>query len=59
MLYDRKTGEKKNLTEDFDRWVGTFTWAPDSSRIYFNTENEGKAPVYSPACSNAEESRSA
>ena len=24
MLYDRKTGEKKNLTEDFDRWVGTF-----------------------------------
>ncbi len=22
MLYDRKTGEKKNLTEDFDRWVG-------------------------------------
>ena len=21
MLYDRKTGEKKNLTENFDRWV--------------------------------------
>ena len=27
MLYDRKTGEKKNLTEKFDRWVGTFVWA--------------------------------
>ncbi len=26
MLYDRKTGEKKNLTEDFDNWVGTFAW---------------------------------
>ncbi|MFZ0318540.1 MAG: S9 family peptidase, partial [Candidatus Sulfotelmatobacter sp.] len=47
MLYDRKTGEKKNLTEDFDRWVGTFTWSPNSSRIYFNTENEGKAPIFS------------
>ncbi len=30
MLYDRKTGEKKNLTEDFDHWVGSFAWAPDS-----------------------------
>jgi dipeptidyl aminopeptidase/acylaminoacyl peptidase len=47
MLYDRKTGEKRNLTEDFDRWVGTFTWSPNSSRIYFNSENEGKAPIYS------------
>jgi dipeptidyl aminopeptidase/acylaminoacyl peptidase len=47
MLYDRKTGEKKNLTENLDRWVGTFTWSPNSSRIYFNTENEGKAPIFS------------
>src|SRR6202451_3524239 len=47
MLYDRKTGQKKDLTEDFDRWVGTFTWAPNSSRIYFNTENAGKAPIFS------------
>jgi dipeptidyl aminopeptidase/acylaminoacyl peptidase len=47
MLYDRKTGEKKNLTEDFDRWAGTFAWSPDSSRIYFSTESEGKAPIYS------------
>src|ERR1700721_4839595 len=30
MLYDRKTGEKKNLTENFDRWVGTIAWAPNS-----------------------------
>jgi dipeptidyl aminopeptidase/acylaminoacyl peptidase len=45
MLYDRKTGEKKNLTEDFDAWVGTFTWAPDSKRIYFAFECAGYAPV--------------
>ena len=46
MLYDRKTGEKKNLTEDFDRWVGTFVWAPNSSTIYFGAEDEGTAPIY-------------
>src|SRR5258708_24144423 len=33
MLYDRKTGEKNDVTEGFDRWVGTFTWAPDSRMI--------------------------
>ncbi|MGB9203088.1 MAG: prolyl oligopeptidase family serine peptidase, partial [Terriglobales bacterium] len=46
MLYDRKTGEKKNLTEDFDRWIGTITWAPDAKRIYFSSENQGDSPVY-------------
>jgi dipeptidyl aminopeptidase/acylaminoacyl peptidase len=47
MLYDRRTGQKRNLTEDFDRWVGTITWLTDSSRIYFTTDNEGKSAVYS------------
>jgi dipeptidyl aminopeptidase/acylaminoacyl peptidase len=47
MLYDRKTGEKKNLTEDFDRWVGTFTWTPDSQAVYFSAESHGSAPIYS------------
>ncbi len=40
MLYDRKTGEKKNLTEDFDHWVGTFAWAPDSKRSIFVAEDK-------------------
>ncbi|HYU46249.1 MAG TPA: prolyl oligopeptidase family serine peptidase, partial [Terriglobales bacterium] len=45
MLYDRKTGEKKNLTEHFDRWVGTFTWTTDSKQIYFTAEDKGRSPV--------------
>jgi len=45
MLYDRKTGEKKNLTEDFDRWVGTFAWA-GSNGIFFSAEKEGMSPVF-------------
>ncbi len=47
MLYDRKTGTKTNLTEDFDRWVGTFAWAPNSRAMYFVSEDEGRSPIYS------------
>jgi len=46
MLYDRKTGGKKNLTENFDRWVGSFSWNPDSKKLYFTSENKGESPIY-------------
>ena len=46
MLYDRKTGEKKNLTEEFDRWVGTVAWAPNSKDIFFTAENAGSSLIY-------------
>ncbi len=46
MLYDRKSGEIKNLTENFDRWVDSFVWSPDSKRIYFTAEDKGEAPIY-------------
>jgi len=44
MLYDRKTGEKKDLTKEFDGWVGTYSWSRNSNRIYFILENTGYAP---------------
>jgi len=46
MLYDRKTGEKKNLTEGFDQWVGTYTWTPSSKAIYFSAGERGDAPLF-------------
>jgi dipeptidyl aminopeptidase/acylaminoacyl peptidase len=46
MLYDRKTGEKKNLSEQFDRWIGTFAWLSDSRTIMLSTESEGDSPLY-------------
>jgi dipeptidyl aminopeptidase/acylaminoacyl peptidase len=52
MLYDRKTGEKKNLTEDFDHWVGSFAWS--ESEIAFVAEEGGESPIYyvsPPLCS--------
>jgi dipeptidyl aminopeptidase/acylaminoacyl peptidase len=51
MLYDRKTGKKSDLIADLDRWVGTFTWSPKASRIYFSTDDQGKARVFSLAVS--------
>ena len=45
MLYDRKSGEKKNLTENFDRWVGNFIWSKDSKKIYFTYENAGRTQL--------------
>ncbi len=47
MLYDRKTAERKNLTENLDRWVGSFTWSPNSVRIHFVIDEEGKSKVLS------------
>ena len=46
MLYDRKTGEKNNLTENFDQWAGSFAWRPDSNSIYFSSEEKGRVPLY-------------
>src|SRR6202522_4763384 len=46
MLYDRKTGEKKDLTDGFDQWVGTFIWDKDSKKLYFSAENAAEADIY-------------
>ena len=46
MLYDRKTGEKKDLTEGFEQWVGSFVWAPDSKAIYFSSEHKRHSLIY-------------
>jgi dipeptidyl aminopeptidase/acylaminoacyl peptidase len=46
MLYERATGKITNLTEKFDRWVGSFVWGPHSKRIYFSAEDKGESPIY-------------
>ena len=57
VIYNRQTGEIKNLTEGFDRWVGSFTWAPDSQSIYFTAENTGESPIYELRLANATANR--
>jgi dipeptidyl aminopeptidase/acylaminoacyl peptidase len=46
VIYDRKSGEIRNLTEDFDRWVGSYVWMSDSKRIFFAAEDAGQAPIF-------------
>jgi dipeptidyl aminopeptidase/acylaminoacyl peptidase len=46
MLYDRKTGEKKNLTENFDQWVESIAWAPNSRSMYFSSGHKGHSLIY-------------
>src|SRR5262249_26232574 len=41
MLYDRNSRVKRGFTEDFDGWVGTFAWTPNSKAIYFSAEQRG------------------
>ena len=46
MLYDRKRGAKKNLTQIFDRWIGSYVWSPDSDSIFFSAEEQGESPIF-------------
>jgi dipeptidyl aminopeptidase/acylaminoacyl peptidase len=46
MLYDRKTGNRENLSESFDRSANELAWSPDSRTIYFLAENETLQPLY-------------
>jgi dipeptidyl aminopeptidase/acylaminoacyl peptidase len=54
MLYDRKTGTKKNLTEGLDRWIGTYAWARDSKAIFLSFEDQGASPIRRLDISNPE-----
>jgi dipeptidyl aminopeptidase/acylaminoacyl peptidase len=45
MLYNRKTGEKKNVTENWDRWAGSFGWA-GRREVILTAEDEGESPIY-------------
>jgi dipeptidyl aminopeptidase/acylaminoacyl peptidase len=47
VVYDRKNGTRKNLTAKFDDWVESFTWSPDSKKLYFTADKQGGAPIYS------------
>lgn len=45
MVLERATGKVTNLTENLDRWVNSFTWSPDSSTLFFTTEDRGRQAI--------------
>ena len=54
LVYDRKSGAVRTLTEAFDRQVGEPSWSLDSKTLYFAAEDDGRSPVFSvPAAGGA------
>jgi dipeptidyl aminopeptidase/acylaminoacyl peptidase len=43
--FDRAAGRSVNLTEGLDRWVESFTWLADSTRIAFTIEDRGRTSL--------------
>src|SRR5438067_3981765 len=41
IVYQRQLGQSRNLTEKFDRSVGSFCWKPDASLIIFAVDDCG------------------
>jgi dipeptidyl aminopeptidase/acylaminoacyl peptidase len=45
LALERATGRVMNLTENLDRWVNSFTWAPDSTGLFFTTTDRGRQAI--------------
>jgi dipeptidyl aminopeptidase/acylaminoacyl peptidase len=44
-VLERASNRITSLTENLDRWVNSFTWAPDSNAIFFTTTDRGRQPI--------------
>jgi dipeptidyl aminopeptidase/acylaminoacyl peptidase len=47
IIYQRKAGQSRNATINFDRSVGSLAWTPDSKGIFFTAEEQGELPIWS------------
>ncbi|HVZ66296.1 MAG TPA: S9 family peptidase [Lacunisphaera sp.] len=47
MVLDLATGERRSLTAGLDRSVHEYVWAPDGSRLYFCSADQGGTTVWS------------
>jgi dipeptidyl aminopeptidase/acylaminoacyl peptidase len=45
LILERASGKVTNLTENLDRWVNSFTWAPDSASLFFTTNDRGRQAI--------------
>jgi len=44
-IYDRSTGERRNLTEAMDRSIDSYVWAPDSRSLFVTFEDHSEEPL--------------
>lgn len=53
-ILNRATGEKTDLTADWDYTVNEIAWNPDGKSLYFIAHHQGVTPVFSIAVKNRE-----
>ncbi len=46
VLYERSSGKRINLTEQFDYSLNDIVWSPDSKVIYFNADDKGAESIF-------------
>ncbi len=46
VVLERATGKLDFVTETMDRSVQSYTWSPDSTRLFFTVEDRGRHPLY-------------
>ncbi|MBV8902003.1 MAG: S9 family peptidase, partial [Acidobacteriia bacterium] len=44
-VMDVTSGTMNTLTDTLDRWVESYTWSPDSKRIFFTIDDHGTMPL--------------
>jgi len=49
MVYDRRSGAVRNLTEPLDRHIESFAWSADSRTLFFAASEAGRQPVFAVA----------
>ena len=46
VVYQRQSGQSRNLTGSWDRSVGSLAWTPDSKALFFTAEDHGTSPIW-------------
>jgi dipeptidyl aminopeptidase/acylaminoacyl peptidase len=54
LVQDRQSGKTRDLTEKFDRSVGSFAWLPESQWLNFCAEDHGESPIFGVALAGGE-----
>jgi dipeptidyl aminopeptidase/acylaminoacyl peptidase len=44
-VLDLQAAKMNTLTDNLDRWVESYTWSPDSKRIFFTIDDHGTNPL--------------
>lgn len=45
-ILDLGSGKMSTIADSLDRWVESYTWSPDSKRIFFTVDDHGTTPLY-------------